>query len=91
MADMVNSLLKRQSEREGLLVTRWWAVSSAYQSLQTIMVSHRQIEQLISLTVETHQSTKNQPPSYKEEMANWSGLLRVPILSGVYQATGMIK
>ncbi len=35
------------SEREGLLVTRWLTESSAYQPWQSIMVSHRAVDQFV--------------------------------------------
>ena len=37
------------AEGEGLLVTRWLTVSSAYKFWQSIMVSHRAVDQLIEL------------------------------------------
>ncbi len=84
-------IIANLSERGGLLVTRWLTESSAYQPKQSIMVSHRAVDQfnrwvspvqLINCSMGYHHRLSgfisrapNQPPSYIEDMANRSQLV----------------
>ncbi len=59
--DFVNPFdIKQESEREGLLVTLWLTESSAYQTWQSIMVSHTAVDQLISWDSSINMSPPNQ-------------------------------